>query len=50
MREQKDFWIGGNYVLRKATRKQKKMLKGTILLLISPLVFAWAVKIMKDNQ
>ncbi len=50
MREQKDFWNGGNYVLRKATRKQKKMLKGMILLLIAPLVFTWAVKIMKDNQ
>ena len=49
MREQKDFWNGGNYVLRKATRKQKKMLKGTILLLLAPLVFAWAVKIMRDQ-
>ena len=49
MREQKDFWNGGNYVLRKATRKQKKMLKGTILLLVAPLVFAWAVKIMRDQ-
>ena len=51
MREQKDFWNGGNYVLRKAARRQKKkMLQGTILLLIAPLVMAWGIKIMKDNE
>jgi len=37
--------------LRKPTRRQKKkMLKGMILLLIAPMVFAWAVKIKRDNQ
>ena len=37
--------------MRKAARRQKKkMLQGTILLLIAPLVFAWAVKINRDNQ
>lgn len=51
MREQKDFWNGGDYVLRKATRRQKKkMLQGTILLLIAPLVMAWGMKIKRDNE
>ena len=49
--EQKDFWNGGNYIFRKAARRQKKkMLKGMILLLIAPLVIAWGVKIKRDNE
>ena len=36
--------------MRKAARKQKKMLKGIILLLLAPLVIAWAVKIKRDNE
>ena len=36
--------------MRKAARRQKKkMLKGMILLLIAPLVFVWAVKIMNEQ-
>ena len=51
VREQKDFWNGGNYIFRKAARRQKKkMLQGTILLLIAPLVMAWGMKIKRDNE
>ena len=50
LREQKDFWLGGNYVLRKAARKQKKMLKGTILMMLAIPVFALALKMIRDNE
>ncbi len=37
--------------MRKAARRQKKkMLKGMILLLLAPMVIAWAVKIKRDNE